>query len=90
MSRAWADRTGYRRYRANRAAILAANGMENRGLCTLQIQGVCTGAAEEVHHVKGKQYGDDPKWMVPSCKACNLHVGQPGRGNVEPKRVSNW
>lgn len=90
MSRAWSDRTSYARYRTIRAAILRANRSTNRGLCTLAIPGVCEGKAVQVHHVKGKEYGDDPKWMVATCRACNLHVGKPGRHSPNPKKVSKW
>lgn len=90
MSHAWRDRTNYSRYRVIRAAILRANKAEHRGQCTLQIEDVCTGDATCIHHVKGKAYGDDPKYMVPSCTACNLHIGEPGHDSPAPKQVSNW
>lgn len=90
MSRSWRDRKDYRRYRNIRAVILAINVEENDGKCTLAIPNVCTGLADQVHHTKGKEYGDDPKYMVAACKACNLHVGQPGRRSPEPKQVTQW
>lgn len=90
MSRSWRDRSDYAAYRKIRAGILLANRQENRGLCALAIKGVCTGQATCVHHVRGKAYGDDPKHMVPSCTACNLHVGEPGTNSPEPKKVSTW
>lgn len=89
MSRSWKG-GATRAYRKLRAAILLANARENKGRCTLRIEGVCTGQADQVHHVKGKRYGDDPRWMVATCKACNLHVGDPSRISPEHKRVSRW
>lgn len=89
MSRSWA-KGSTTRWRRLRAAILLANAHENQGRCTLQIKGVCTGLATEVHHTKGKRYGDDPKWLVPACAPCNRHVGDPMRGKPQPKRVTRW
>lgn len=89
MSRSW-EGGSTRAWRLLRANILAANRMNNRGLCCAQIPSVCTGVAEEVHHTRGKAYGDNPRYLQPVCKACNLKIGQPGRISPEPKRVSNW
>lgn len=89
MSRSWAKGSTHK-WRKLRRAILLANQQENRGRCTLHIPTVCTGTATQVHHVKGKKHGDDPKWLVPCCRACNLHVGDPNKGNPQPKRVSTW
>lgn len=89
MSRSWAGgSTG--RWRKIRARVLAENLRTNHGRCTLQIRGVCTGQADQVHHVKGKENGDSLQWLVASCRACNLHLGQPGKRNPEPRRVSSW
>lgn len=30
-----------------------------------------------VHHKDGKEHGDDPATLEASCRACNLHVGNP-------------
>jgi len=89
MSRSWSGGST-RAWRVLRANILSANRMNNRGRCCVQVPGVCTGVAEEVHHVKGKAYGDRPEDLLPSCKACNLHVGQPGKVSPKPKKVSRW
>lgn len=89
MSRSWAKGSTYA-WRKMRRAILLANQHENRGRCTLAIPKVCTHTATEVHHVKGKAHGDDPKWLVPCCKPCNLHVGSPARHSPQPRRISTW
>lgn len=89
MSRSWA-KGSTRRWRKLRAAVLLANANENAGRCVLAIHGVCTGLAEQVHHVKGKAHGDRIEDLVPCCKRCNLHVGNPGRISPEPRPVSKW
>jgi hypothetical protein len=89
MSRSW-EGGSTRAWRALRANILAANRMNNRGRCCLAIQSVCTEVATEVHHMRGKAYGDRAEDLLPSCKACNLHVGQPGKVSPQPKKISNW
>lgn len=90
MSHSWAKGSS-RGWRRTRAAVLAANKLENGGRCTLQIPRVCTGAADQVHHVQGKAVtGDDPRYLVASCGPCNRHVGQPNRHSPKPRPTSNW
>lgn len=89
MSKSWKGGST-RAYRALRARLLALNAYENRGQCEVAIVGVCTGEATEVHHVRGKRYGDDPRHMIPSCRACNLSVGDPNRGAPAPRPVTRW
>lgn len=88
MSRAWA-KGSTTQWRKTRAAVLAENQRTNHGKCTLRIPKVCTGQANQVHHVLGKEHGDNIKHLVAVCRACNLKVGQPGRG-TKPKKVSRW
>ncbi len=88
MSRSWA-KGSTRRWRTLRASILAANQLENRGACQLAIPKICTGTADQVHHTKGKATtGDDPRHLIACCKACNLHVGRPGRTSPTPRPTS--
>lgn len=90
MSRSWAGGST-RGWRRLRAAILAANAMETGGRCQLAVPRVCTGQADQVHHVRGKaETGDDPRWLVACCAACNLHVGRPGRTSPTPRPTSRW
>ena len=89
MSRNW-SKGSTRQWRTRRAAVLLANQEQNRGRCRLQIKGVCTGTANQVHHLKGKAYGDDMRYLVAACKECNLHVGDPTRISPQPTPRSNW
>lgn len=81
--------------------MLLANASTNRGRCVLNVGthcqrhgksclGVCTGQAEVVHHARGKAAGDDPRHLVPSCAACNGHVGQPGATSPKPTPHTRW
>jgi 5-methylcytosine-specific restriction endonuclease McrA len=80
-----------RRWRKIRAAVLAANEIENGGRCTLTIPGVCTGRADTVHHTHGKAVtGDDPQYLQATCRACNLHVGEPGKNDPQPRPMTRW
>lgn len=64
-----------RQWRRVRAAVLAAN---PDGRCRVRVAGVCTGRADTVHHTHGRaRTGDDPAFLVASCTACNLHIGDP-------------
>lgn len=80
MSRAWAGGST-RAWRRTRAAVLA----RDRELCQLRIPGICTVHATDVHHTKGRALtGDDPKYLVASCEACNLRIGDPSTAQ-DPK-----
>lgn len=70
--------------------MLTENQRTNEGRCVLAIDSVCEGQAVCVHHVLGRGVsGDDPRYLVASCKACNDHVGKPGP-SIRPKKVSQW
>lgn len=90
MSRSWEGGSTHH-WRRLRAAILEANRQHNGGRCTLQIRGVCTGQADQVHHTRGKAItGDDPRHLVACCAACNRRVGRPGRTSPTPRPTSRW
>jgi hypothetical protein len=90
MSRDWSGGST-RRWRRIRAAVLRANLAENAGRCRLAVPGVCSGPADQVHHTRGKAYGDDPRYLTPACGPCNRHVGNPAaRAAPQPRRVSSW
>lgn len=40
----------------------------------------------QVHHVRGVSFGDDPRYLVGACPACNAAVGDPGKA-VDPDCV---
>lgn len=61
----------------------------DRYRCQLQIPKVCTGIADQAHHVLPRAIaGDDPYYLLAACRACNLKAGEPG--HQQPKRVSSW
>lgn len=77
MSKGWTGGST-RRWRRIRAAVLEENLVTNGGRCTLQIPTVCTLTADTGHHTEGREItGDDPRFVVATCKACNLHIGHP-------------
>ncbi len=84
MSKSWASGST-RRWRAIRAHVLERDNHR----CRLRIARICTTTAEQVHHLLPRAIaGDDPRYLVASCRACNLRTGEPGTG--QPKRVSSW
>lgn len=90
MSRAW-SKGSTTRWRKLRAAVLAENLATAGGRCTAAVPGVCTGLAEQVHHTLGRGItGDDPRYLAAVCRACNLHIGEPGRISPEPTPHSRW
>lgn len=77
-----------RAWRTIRARVLANN---PGGQCQLHIPNVCTGQATHVHHILGRTItGDDPKYLMPTCAACNLHVGEPGKRGPKPTPTTRW
>lgn len=90
MSKAWA-KGSTTRWRRVRALVLEENRRTNQGRCVLAIPRVCQGQADQVHHTRSRaEVGDDPKYLMAVCRACNLKVGAPGRISPEPKQVSSW
>ncbi|MGH2671104.1 MAG: HNH endonuclease, partial [bacterium] len=79
MSTSWA-KGSTRAWRKLRARILDQNQRDNQGKCTLQLEDVCTGQADTVHHTLGRAItGDDPRYLVAACMACNRNIGEPKR-----------
>jgi hypothetical protein len=90
VSKAWAAGSTYK-WRRLRFRVLQANAQENQGRCTVQIEGVCTGQADQVHHTLGRAVsGDDPRYLIAVCGACNRHIGEPKNNSPKHKRVSEW
>lgn len=86
MSHAWkgGSSTGWR---AIRAAVLS----RDQYVCQVQVAGVCTGAAQCVHHIHGRAItGDDMRYLQASCTACNLHIGEPNKPDPEIRSVTKW
>jgi 5-methylcytosine-specific restriction endonuclease McrA len=74
-----------RAWRRVRARVLDRDGHT----CRLRLPG-CTGRATHVHHVIGKQYGDDEAQLVAACEACNLTTGDPERHDPPPRPRTEW
>jgi hypothetical protein len=58
-------------YRPKARKFITAN-----PVCKLQMKG-CTGAAQGVHHTKGKDSTElllDERWWLPACNWCNTQV----------------
>lgn len=90
MSKAWAKGTDWK-WQVIRRQILAKNKIDNGGKCQLAIPKVCTGEANSVHHILGRDVtGDDPSYLIACCLKCNLHVGRPKRRSPDPKPVTRW
>lgn len=90
MSKAWAAGSTYK-WRTLRARVLAANRVENQGRCVVQLPEVCTGQADQVHHTVGRAVsGDDPRFLVAVCGACNRAIGEPKNNSPQHRRVSEW
>lgn len=90
MSLSWAAGSS-RAWRRIRALVLAWNAATNEGRCTLQLPGVCTGDADQVHHRYGRALtGDDPRYLDPACGPCNRKVGDPLANDPQPRPLTNW
>lgn len=95
MSKSWKGGST-RAWRRVRAAVLARDGNRCRahddGLCAQAQAHVCTGRFEEAHHTKGRAAtGDDPRYVVASCTACNKAIGDPTEQADRPiEGVTKW
>lgn len=103
MSSSWQSGST-RRWRRTRALVLNRDGLRCRahedGWCA-RVPGEhrCSGVAAlsgpdagHAHHTLGKAVtGDDPRYIVAACAACNLHIGDPTR-DADPsnKAVTKW
>jgi hypothetical protein len=89
MSRSWKGGST-RQWRRIRARVMAENAARG-GRCQLAIPDVCTGPVTDVHHTHGRAAtGDDPRYLIATCRACNLHVGDPSQSNPQPRSSSRW
>lgn len=97
MSRWWAGGST-RAYRVARAFVLDRDGRICRahqdGWCAKakrKTSHTCTSVGNQAHHTRGKRHGDDPNFMVASCAACNLYIGDPEQSvDPQPKPVTIW
>ncbi|GAA1635741.1 hypothetical protein GCM10009828_074730 [Actinoplanes couchii] len=88
----WTQRNGstsaWRRVRAEVLARDAGRGCRayRDGWCARPgvKQHVCTGQQQAVHHTLGLRAGDDPRYLVASCTACNTAIGDPSRSGDPP------
>ncbi|MEU5721582.1 hypothetical protein ABZ783_07145 [Micromonospora sp. NPDC047738] len=84
MSKSWA-KGSTRAWRRTRAQVLARDGHR----CQLKLPG-CTTVATHVHHVRGKQHGDDEAYLVASCEHCNLSTGDVSGHDPAPEPRTRW
>lgn len=60
---------------------------------TLVVSPECSGGDRtllQVHHVRGLATGHDPRWLLASCRACNLATGRPQRRDAAPRMITRW
>lgn len=89
MSKAWRGGST-RAWRKLRAQVLLNNRVTNAGRCQLNLPGICTGEADCVHHTQGRAAtGDDPRYLVAACTACNLAIGEP-QASIKPRPITKW
>ncbi|MBQ1061322.1 hypothetical protein [Micromonospora sp. C41] len=97
MSKNWAGGST-RRWRTIRANVLLRD--KGKG-CRAHRDGwcdrapgdhTCTDTQDVVHHTRGKAVtGDDPRYLVAACEACNGHIGDPTQHEDPPnKAVTKW
>lgn len=90
-----------RAWRATRAAVLARDGYQCKAhprWCAAAAAGphTCGTTAPlrggHVHHTLGRKItGDDPRYLVAACSACNLAIGEPDPDtDPEPRPRTRW
>jgi 5-methylcytosine-specific restriction endonuclease McrA len=86
MSKQWA-KGSTAAWRRVRAQVLARDGRR----CRIQIVGVCTTVADQVHHTIGRAVTrDNPAHLIAACRACNLRVGDPTGHDPDPTPRRWW
>lgn len=96
MSNAWKTGSNTRWRTVVRPAVFERAG----GKCQVRLEGEwttrngevrrCLGIAQEVHHTRGKEAGDDMRFLVAACRPCNLKVGDPLKNPDPPCEPKNW
>jgi 5-methylcytosine-specific restriction endonuclease McrA len=88
VSKTWAGGST-RAWRIMRAAVLA----RDHHRCQVKIPKVCVGTSVpmHVHHTRGKQAGDDPRYLVAACAPCNQYIGDPMKAPDPPcTPITRW
>lgn len=86
MSNSWRGGST-RAWRRVRLGVLIRDGYQ----CQIALPGVCTGTATQVHHTVGRSVsGDDPRYLVASCRDCNLKRGDPTKHSFKPRKMTRW
>lgn len=67
----------------------------DEGWCARKRAGphACEGIMAHAHHTLGRAHtGDDPRYLVGACATCNLWIGDPAAGWVDPPTaaVTRW
>lgn len=75
-----------------RPQAMRRNQITHGGKCELAIEGVCTGRAEQVHHVLGVSVSPyDLRYLQAVCRACNNKIGDPQKYKDPPsKPLPHW
>lgn len=92
MSNVWA-RGSSAEWRRTREEVMEAYRDPLTGVVKCQIahQDICTGVATSVHHTRSRRiHGDDKRWLLPACQACNNREGSPESGDPEPTPGTQW
>lgn len=99
VSQSWA-KGSTRRWRATRAFVLSRDGYRclahAEGWCALapgehECEGDGPRTVRHAHHTKGRAVtGDDPRFLIAACAACNYHCKDPSKYSPQPRRVSRW
>lgn len=84
MSRRWQGSTPA--WKRVRAFVLT----RDHYVCQLQIPGVCTRRATQVHHTGPREItGDNPHYLLAACQPCNNQIGDPTKQDPAP-RPTRW
>lgn len=92
MSRAWA-KGSTRRWRTLRRWVLD----RDRWICQLCSEPIDPTVphpepdSAQVHHTRGKAYGDDPRYLQAAHRRCNLDAGDPTAApDPTPRPMTLW
>lgn len=76
-----------RGWRRIRSLVLRRDGYR----CRVQVPGVCSGRATCVHHTVGRGItGDDPAYLLSSCRECNERIGDPTQHDPPSTPFTQW
>jgi 5-methylcytosine-specific restriction endonuclease McrA len=92
MSTAWRNKPNMGAWRRTRRMVLDRDGWvcQHCGIQMHEGTDKNQDSAPQVHHTRGVEHGDDPRYLVACCRSCNLSLGSPRGQDPRPRPRTQW